>query len=118
MQEYLIAYDTACGPCEAFRRAVALVDSGRAFRFLPLGEAEASGILDSVAPAMRYRSFHMVDRAGKVQSGGAAVPSLMKVLYPGRMVPAMLVGSPGGRRLLASAYSTLSRLHQPGTCRR
>ena len=116
MSGYLIAYDAGCGPCEAFRRAVSLLDSAKRLRFVPLGEADASGMLDAVPPDSRYRSFHMVDGAGGVQSGGAAIPSLMKTLFPGRVVPASLVRSPGGRRVLASAYSALSRLHRPGSC--
>lgn len=117
MERATLAYDSKCGPCSRFRGLVEFLDARRALRFSSLGSAERSGLLDSVNPARRYDSFHLVLPGGVVLSGAEALPSLLGLLPAGRLTR-RLASADWVRDSLTFAYSILSRLHERSACAR
>jgi predicted DCC family thiol-disulfide oxidoreductase YuxK len=114
---YLLAYDAACGPCSRFKAVVDFLDGRGLIEFASLRQAEEAGELESVAPSLRYASFHLIVRGRRVLSGADALLPLVGLLLPrGGTVSRALEAIPGCRRAVSFGYSTISRLHHAGTC--
>jgi predicted DCC family thiol-disulfide oxidoreductase YuxK len=113
---YLLAYDAACGPCSRFKAVVDFLDGRGLIEFASLRQADEAGALESVAPSLRYASFHLI-RGGRVLSGANALLPLVGLLLPGGgAVSRVLEAVPGCSRAISFGYSTLSRLHYAGAC--
>jgi predicted DCC family thiol-disulfide oxidoreductase YuxK len=111
MMEDTLVYDSDCGPCTNFRKAVGFLDAAHRMRFIGLEEADRTRILERVEPSRRHKSFHLVSRSGEVQSGAAALPQLV-ALIPGGRIPSFLIGwNPFAYRATVFVYSVFSRLH-------
>jgi predicted DCC family thiol-disulfide oxidoreductase YuxK len=111
---WLVLYDGECGFCRWALARLLSLDRRRRLRPVPLAGAEADTLLADLTPERRNESWHLVSPSGERRSGGAAVPSLLRLL-PGGRVPADLLGR--APRLTERAYrwvaehrSTLSRL--------
>ncbi len=114
--KFTLVYDSDCGPCTRFSRAVLLLDGGRRVSRMGLAEADESGILASVPPPRRHRSFHLAAPDGEVWSGPAALPTLVGLL-PGGWLPSEIMARNGLAYKLGSfVYSVFSRLHDAGSC--
>ena len=113
---YTLAYDSDCGPCTAFRRAVGFMDPRHRIRFVGLTEAEGAGMLDGIPPGNRFRSFHMVSDEGVCASGADALPALASQLPGGALISRAMKSSGAVRGAAGFAYSALARLHDAGSC--
>ena len=120
-QEYILAYDSDCGPCSGFKSAVKFLDARRRIAFVPLLAADESGMLDGMTPSARFGSFHLIRRKSgarsldDARSGSLAILPLATALLPrGHALVRAIETSARVTRALGFAYSTLSRLH--GTC--
>ena len=113
---YILVYDSDCGPCSRFRDAVGFLDPRHRMGYLGLDEAEGLGLLSTVPPARRRRSFHLVSDEGGVASGSAALARLASQL-PGGSLTSLAVGAnPALSRAAGFVYAALSRLHDAGSC--
>ncbi|MDG7019623.1 MAG: DUF393 domain-containing protein [Nitrososphaerota archaeon] len=115
---YTLAYDSDCGPCTAFRRAVGFMDPRHRVRFVGLAEAEGAGVLDGIPPGSRRRSFHMISDEGVCASGADALPALASQLPGGALISRAMRSSRAVRGVAGFAYDTLARLHAAGSCGR
>src|SRR5579872_366425 len=66
---YLLVYDADCGPCRKFRGIVDFIDRYNRLDYISLREADELGLLNSIAPDQRHKSFHIVSPTGHVLSG-------------------------------------------------
>jgi len=115
---FVLAYDADCGPCARFKDTVKFLDTYGRISYLALSEAESKGLLDSLPPALRFASFHLIDPEGRVSSGSNAIPKLLSLL-PGGWVPsAALRMNPVASRSMRLVYTVLSSLHNSGSCSR
>lgn len=114
--KYSLVYDSDCGPCTRFRRAVELLDARKRMRCVPLEEADRRGMLDSLSPLRRRRSFHLVSPSGVVWSGAQALAPLSALLPGGRPVSAAMLMCPPVASLASFVYTAFSRLHDSGSC--
>lgn len=113
---YVLAYDSDCGPCTRFRRLVGLLDRHKRIEFISISRAQKDGLLDSIPPETHYKSFHLLLPDGQVRSGADGVVELFAIL-PGRSIAYTFVKHfPGAKRIVAYAYSSLSKLHDNGSC--
>ena len=115
--KYLLVYDADCGPCTKFKDAADFLDTYGRLDFVSLIEADELGLLDKIPASLRHRSFHLISPNWDIQGGASALPSLIELFPSGRLISKLITSAPGGRRLLASVYSTFSRLHDSGSCR-
>ena len=115
---YTLAYDSDCGPCTAFRRAVGFMDPRHRMRFVGLTEADGAGMLDGIPPGRRRRSFHMISDKGFCASGADALPVLASQLPGGALISRAMKSSGAVRGVASFAYGTLARLHDTGSCDR
>jgi predicted DCC family thiol-disulfide oxidoreductase YuxK len=114
---YLLAYDAECGPCSRFKAVVDFLDARGLIDFASLRQAEEAGALESIAPSLRYDSFHLIAPGGPVLSGADALPPLVGLLLTGGGAFSRVLGAiPGCRRAISFGYSTASRLHYAGAC--
>ncbi|MDE1858807.1 MAG: DUF393 domain-containing protein [Thaumarchaeota archaeon] len=113
---FVLAYDSDCGPCTRFRRAVEFLDSRKALTYLGLDQAEAAGLLNHIPQNRRHRSFHLVASDGRVWSGAEALAPLASQLPGGRPFSFIVGTDPLAYRCAAFVYSTFSRLHDGGSC--
>ncbi|MDA4121558.1 MAG: DUF393 domain-containing protein [Thaumarchaeota archaeon] len=112
----VVAYDSKCGPCTSFKRALRFLDPNRRIAFVPLSEAVLNGSLRQVPPSRRLSSFHAILPDGAVKSGASALPDLLALLPLGPYLCNYVRSAPGGMRALSWAYAILSRLHDSGSC--
>ena len=113
-----LVFDSDCGSCTSFKSAISFLDARRRIRYVGLDVADMEGLLDSIPPDLRRRSFHLICPGGNVKSGAAAFSDLARLLPAGRPSAALLERSPPVSRGAAWLYSVLSRLHDTGACRR
>ena len=113
---YTLAYDDDCGPCTRFKRAVEFFDAHDAIEFVSLVQADEWGLLDAIPERLRFRSFHLIAPTGRAESGANALRGLIRLLPSGWLASEFIFSTSSGRRLVAFAYSSLSRLHDGGSC--
>jgi predicted DCC family thiol-disulfide oxidoreductase YuxK len=99
-----------------FKRIVEFFDSKGRIRFLGLAQADKDDLLDSIPAARRHRSFHLISPDGTVISGAAALPPLVGLLPAGRTFERVMELSLPVTLATRFIYSTLSRLHDSGSC--
>jgi predicted DCC family thiol-disulfide oxidoreductase YuxK len=117
---WVLLYDAGCGFC---RWAVCWVlrwDRARRLRACPLQDPEAARWLGPVPEELRMASWHLVDPAGRVTSGGRAVAPLLRLLPWGRWVAVLAEACPwlvdAAYRWVARHRSRLGRLVGAGPC--
>jgi predicted DCC family thiol-disulfide oxidoreductase YuxK len=113
---YTLAYDEDCGPCTKFKRAIEFLDAHDAIDFVSLVQANELGLLDAIPERLRFRSFHLIAPMGHVESGENALRGLIRLLPLGWLASEFIFSTASGRRLVIFAYSSLSRLHDRGSC--
>ena len=114
--KFTLAFDSDCGPCTRFMKAISFLDARNRMEYIGLSEAEAKGLLDVIPMGLRRRSFHLISPGGEVKSGTAAFPDLARLLPAGRLSYVLLKRSAPVTRATASLYVVLSRLHDTGAC--
>ena len=116
MEQGLLVYDADCGSCSKFRKAVDLLDKYDNLRFISLVDAEDKGLLNSIPTWRRRKSFHLISPGDQISSGADAIPVLMDMLPLGRFASSLILKFPLGLHIVNLVYSTLSRLHDTGSC--
>ena len=117
MATSLLVYDADCGPCTRFKKALDFLDANQNLVFMSIEHAERAGLLDALPDRRRHSSFHLIFLDRRLESGAEALPSLIRLLPTGRLFSKLIVSAPGGRALLSFLYSTVSRLHETGSCK-
>ena len=90
-QHWLVLYDGDCGFCKWLLAGLLRFDRAERLRPLALQRPEAGALLADLDPAERMASMHLVSPEGARTSGGAALPSLLRLLRGGRL-PAVVFG--------------------------
>jgi predicted DCC family thiol-disulfide oxidoreductase YuxK len=111
---WIVLYDGDCGFCKWLLAALLRRDRAGRLRPLALQSSAAAELLADLAPEQRMASWHLISPDGRRQSGGAALPALLRLLPAGRLPAAAFGRFPGatdrGYRWVASHRSGLSRL--------
>lgn len=119
---WLILYDEDCSLCKWLLAGLLRWDRAVRLRPVALQRSEADELLADLAPPERMASWHLVSPTGVRDSGGAALPPLMRLLSGGRLAAAAFARFPrltdGGYRWVAGHRSQLSRLLPAGVKRR
>ncbi len=113
---YLLVYDSDCGPCTKFKRLVDFLDAYHTIDFVTLIDANERGLLDSIPESNRFNSFHLISPNGEIQSGSEALYDLIGLFPLGHHVSKLIVLLPGGKRMTRFLYYTLSRLRSASSC--
>src|SRR5579862_6518068 len=95
---YLLVYDADCGPCRKFRGLVDYIDRYHRLDYISLREADELGLLNSIAPDQRHKSFHIVSPTGHVLSGSVAILSLLELFPLGSLYSSVVRSAPLGKR--------------------
>ncbi len=112
-----MAYDDDCDNCVRFKRTVEAIDRGRKLRYVSLRDAERRGLLNGVPTELRCASFHLISAHGVVESGGAAIPTLVGLLGGGKRIGAV-AKLPGAMSFLTKLYAAATTLHHTDSSRR
>lgn len=115
MRRATLVYDSDCGPCTTFKRAVCFLDSYGHLDFSSLISADSLGLLDDVPPNRRHRSFHVVYGDGTVRSGAEAISGLVRELPSGSLL-SPFIGAPLVSGSVKMLYSAFARRHDAGSC--
>ncbi|HEX8206122.1 MAG TPA: DCC1-like thiol-disulfide oxidoreductase family protein [Solirubrobacteraceae bacterium] len=99
-------YDSACGVCVWIIALVARRAPRGAFVLAPLDGPVADAALAGLDREARYASWHVVDEAGRLHSGGAALAFVAARMPGGRAVAALLRATP---RLTERGYVLAAR---------
>ncbi len=97
-----ILYDADCGFCRWALGWVLRWDRRRRLRPVALQGAEAEILLSEIEHERRLASWHLVDAAGIVHSGGEAAAPLLKLLPGGGPAAALALRAPN---LVNRAYA-------------
>jgi predicted DCC family thiol-disulfide oxidoreductase YuxK len=112
----LLIYDAECAPCSKFKHLIDWLDKYNRLDYISLARADFLGILNPVPFSQRHRSFHLILPPGEILSGSRAIPNLLSLLPLGKVVVALIYKIPIGEKIVNFVYSTLSRLHDSGSC--
>jgi predicted DCC family thiol-disulfide oxidoreductase YuxK len=119
---WLVLYDGDCGFCKWLLAGLLRRDRDGRLQPIALQRPEADELLADLEPAQRMASWHLIAPSGERQSGGAALPALLRLLPGGRAPAAVFARAPHltdcGYRWVADHRSQLSRLVPSGAKRR
>lgn len=116
MEHHLLVYDADCGPCSKFKGSVDWLNIYNRLHFISLTDADNKGLLNSIPRWRRHKSFHLISPGDKISSGANAIPVLLTLLPLGGFASSLILRFPPGRQIVNFVYSTLSRLHDTGSC--
>lgn len=85
MERWTLLYDRDCGFCRWSLAKVLVLDRDRQLRPVAIQDSEADELLAAVPMDRRLSSWHLVEPAGTVRSGGDAAPALLRLLPGGRL---------------------------------
>ena len=107
-----LVYDAACSICE--RMKTVLLQWDRFHRIVPvsLGNPEAQELLAPLPHEQRTSTFHVVSPRGRIVSGDAAIPELLRLVPGGTLVAWCLTTLPGHRLLLQWCYRWVANRHE------
>jgi predicted DCC family thiol-disulfide oxidoreductase YuxK len=118
----LVVYDGDCGFCKWLLAALLRLDRDARLQPIALQRPEADELLADLEPAQRPASWHLIAPSGERQSGGAALPALLRLLPGGRLPAAAFARAPRltdrAYRWVADHRSQLSKLVPSGAKRR
>jgi predicted DCC family thiol-disulfide oxidoreductase YuxK len=97
----IVLYDGDCGFCRVMLAALLKWDRAARLSAVTIQSARGQDLLDAVAPQDRLDSWHLLDAAGVLRSGGAAVPAVFQALPYGAPIARIASGFP---RATARAY--------------
>jgi predicted DCC family thiol-disulfide oxidoreductase YuxK len=113
-------YDRDCGLCRWSASKVLAWDRNGRVRAVALQDPEAERLLAELSPERRPASWHLVTADGHVNSAGAALAPLLRLLPGGRPLAVVAELSPALTerlyRLVARNRSRLSRLVGSDAC--
>lgn len=113
--EYVLLFDRDCGICSALSRWIAAVDVRRRIRFQTI--QSAGELLREIPQERVLDGFHMVSPAGRVTTGGDAVPTLIEAFPIGAGFARILRGSATLRSGVRAGYGFLTRFRDRLLCR-
>jgi predicted DCC family thiol-disulfide oxidoreductase YuxK len=93
--ELIVLYDGDCGFCKVMLAVLLRWDRANRLGPVPIQSARGAELLFEMAPVDRLRSWHLLDGAGAVHSGGAAIPVVLAVLPRGAPLAAVASRFPG-----------------------
>jgi predicted DCC family thiol-disulfide oxidoreductase YuxK len=82
----IVLYDGDCGFCKV--TLALLLSWDRAQRLIPVSiqSTRGGGLLRDMARQDRLKSWHLIDHAGLVRSGGAGIPVILAALPGGALI--------------------------------
>ena len=83
MSKATLLYDEDCGFCRWSVERIRHWDRRGSLRFVPIQSAEGAALLGDMDQERRMASWHLVDEAGEVRSGGAGIDPLFRLLPAG-----------------------------------
>jgi predicted DCC family thiol-disulfide oxidoreductase YuxK len=101
-----LLYDSDCGFCRWSVDKVLAWDRNNRLRPVALQEPEADRLLPGIDAETKMASWHLVTAEGRVYSGGAVAPPLLRLLPGGRPLAAIAAAFPGATE---RAYRWVSR---------
>jgi predicted DCC family thiol-disulfide oxidoreductase YuxK len=111
-RRWAVLYDADCGFCIWLLSALLRWDRRARLRPIALQRREAEDLLRTLTRAERMASWHLISPSGARQSGGAALPPLLRVLRGGWLPAAAFACFPAlterGYRWVADNRSRLS----------
>ena len=122
MRSAVILYDQDCGFCRWCLTKLLAWDRRRRLRPVALQSEQADLLLPEMPEEQRMGSWHLVDAEGRVASGGAAFPGLLRLLPGGAPLAAFVARAPQLTdrvyRAVAGNRSWLGRFVTDGAKRR
>ena len=102
----VLLYDSDCGFCRWSMAKVLAWDRRGRIRAVRLQDPEADRLLPGMGEEAKMESWHLVTGDGRVWSGGAAAPHLLRLLPGGRPLAAVASAFP---RTTDRAYRWVAR---------
>jgi predicted DCC family thiol-disulfide oxidoreductase YuxK len=102
----VLLYDSDCGFCRWAVDRVLAWDRRKQLRPVALQDPEADQLLQGIDAETKMGSWHLVTAEGRVFSGGAVAPPLLRLLPGGRPLAGIAAAFPG---LTERAYRWVSR---------
>lgn len=106
MNAAVLLYDADCGFCRWSVDKVLAWDRKNRLRPVALQDPEAERLLPGIDAETKMASWHLVTAEGRVFSGGAVAPPLLRLLPGGRPLAAIAAAFPGPTE---RAYRWVSR---------
>ena len=82
----IVLYDGECGFCKVTLAILLTWDRAKRLGAVAIQSARGEDLLSDMAHQDRLRSWHLIDGAGVVRSGGAAIPMIFAALPWGALI--------------------------------
>ena len=99
-----VAYDEDCGACRWTAERLRRWDRTGRLSFVPIQRAD--DLLRALPPARRLDAMHAVTADGRVFTGGAAIPVIVRELPAGAQISWLASVWPGGTERLYRAVAS------------
>ena len=106
---FVLLYDSDCGLCTFFARAVGLADFRDRIEPIPLGASIADPWFSGATAGERFGSFHVVRPSGERVSRGLALIALAEALPLGAGFARWAMAMPSAVDLADRAYALMVR---------
>ncbi|MBI3292395.1 MAG: DUF393 domain-containing protein [Elusimicrobia bacterium] len=114
---FVLLYDEACRLCIGVRRLLAWMDRNRRVTFLPLQDPQAARLAGPMDSQRFWNAFHLAQPGGRVLTGAAAIPAVIRLLPGGAPLAWLLEHLPGLPWLTARAYQWVAAHRMMFGCR-
>jgi predicted DCC family thiol-disulfide oxidoreductase YuxK len=91
----IVLYDGDCGFCEVTLAMLLTWDRARRLVPVSIQSARGEGLLCDMARQDRLKSWHLIDGAGVIHSGGAGIPVIFAALPWGALIARVASRFPG-----------------------
>lgn len=101
----IVLYDSDCGFCEVILAMLLTWDRANRVRPVSIQSTRGEDLLSDMAREDRLKSWHLVDDARVVRSGGAAIPTIFAALPWGALIARVALQFP---RTTSRAYEWIA----------
>ena len=112
----LMLYDADCAICIRFKNLIKLLDTGDRIRPITMHSPRARQLLAELSDDDYWRGFHILDAEGKAYHAATAIPELLRVCRPGRLLARILTAHGFIVALTSFVYAAFLREHATGAC--
>ncbi len=106
-KEAILLYDSECGLCNRFKKALEFLDTKKRIEFRSIHETEVYVQYPELDKDHCLDEIHLIDKNKKIYRGGEVIEFLIKI-YPGVEKIAWLLDSDSAKRAMDAFYGRLN----------
>ena len=107
----ILFYDSECGLCSRFQKALELLDQSKKVDYRSIHEVSVYLDFPELDPELCLEEIHLIDVEGRIHRGGEVIEFLITI-YPGVQKFAWLLDSESGKKAVNVFYKQINRMRE------